>query len=101
MLAAELETTRKLCSSQELSIALLVTLAQEAERQEKHSEAEALLKRACEQAKSHFGSNAVEVATILWDLAAINEKQGRYQEADQLCSEVRTILGIYRQSKAS
>jgi len=64
-----------------------------------YPEAEAFLNRAGEQAKMYFGPETVSVATILWDLASIHQKQGRSIEADELCREVREILGIQGKRK--
>jgi hypothetical protein len=78
--------------SPESAIAVLVTMAQDAERQNQLAQAEALLKRACKQAESHFGNGSIAVASLLWHLSVVYERAGRLDLADSTALRVRDIL---------
>ena len=78
--------------SPESAIAVLVTMAQDAERQNHLAQAEALLKRACNQAESHFGDGSIAVASLLWNLSVVYERAGRLDLADAAACRVREIL---------
>lgn len=83
---------RKPGTPPEMTIALLVKMAQEAERRKLFPQAEALLKRACKKAEDEYGAESASVATILWDLSVVYEQQGKLGQADEIADRVREIL---------
>ncbi|HEY9789189.1 MAG TPA: tetratricopeptide repeat protein [Candidatus Obscuribacterales bacterium] len=88
----EEKSQNHIACSPESSIAVLVTMAQDAERQNNLAQAEALLKRACKQAESHLGNGSVAVASLLWHLSVVYERAGRLDLADSTALRVSEIL---------
>ncbi len=89
---AQHESQNHTACSPEAAITVLVTMAQEAERLNQLAQAEALLKRACNQAERHYGDGSITVASLLWNLSVIYERAGRLDLADATACRVREIL---------
>jgi tetratricopeptide (TPR) repeat protein len=59
----------------------------------RHSEAEALFKRAFASTNTQLGPEHPEVLTINQNIASVYWRQGRYKEAEELCRRVLTGRG--------